>query len=154
MTRRKRKSPYTLEQRKQFVNETANNPYTADISRDCQRIYYSGQFYMKMNDLLGKGKSPVEAYAECGYDVEKLGEDRAYKAAKQARNFVKNNKQYDPRSYTGENKVEILEGEDPRVTIAKLQARIASLETMQEVQKKMFPELEEEPSNLTPNETK
>ncbi|MBQ1347909.1 MAG: DDE-type integrase/transposase/recombinase [Aeriscardovia sp.] len=59
------------------------NPYVRRIATD--RIYYTEGFFTDLVELLDNGRSPLEAYETLGFPVDKLGKERAYKAAKHAR---------------------------------------------------------------------
>lgn len=144
----------SVEQKKQNVIKSLDNPYTDKISRDEKKIYYTGEFYVRLTDLMENGMTPVEAYEACGYSVRELGEDRAYKAARQAKEFMKKDSRYDWRSYSGMETPDLDSTEDPRVIIAQLTARVKALETMDEVQKKILPEFMEQITALNQKEKK
>lgn len=125
----------------QYVIEAADNPYTEEISKDFTRIIYTGEFYLKMKELLDGGMSAVQAYEVCGYNTSKLGTKRAEMAAHKARNFSASDRKYDWRNYSGmENLDEILKEEDPEIMKSRLIAKIKVLEAMDEAQKKILPE--------------
>lgn len=137
----------------QYAIEASDNPYTADLSQDFTRIIYTGEFYLKMKELLDQGMSAVQAYEACGYDVSKLGKARAQMAANKARNFSAGDKKYDWRSYSGtENLEEILKEEDPEIVKSRLIAKIKVLEAIDEAQKKILPELLEKYTPLDPEQ--
>lgn len=159
MSKRSKKNavrdPYralSSEQKIKNVIEAADNPYTEKLSDDCTRIYYTGEFYLKMNELLESGMTAVQAYEACGYKTAKLGKLRAEAAANKAKEFKAGNKHLDWRSYSGmESLEEILKEKDPAVREAQLIAKIQVMEAMDEAQKKILPELLEmyTPSNRT-----
>lgn len=68
-----------------MVAEAAENKFTKSISSDGKRILYTDEFYAQMNRLLDEGKTALEAYGLCGYDIKKLGKNRANKAAQYAK---------------------------------------------------------------------
>ena len=59
-----------------------NTKYVASVHGD--KIYYTDAFYRAMYDALHAGKNPVEAYKDLGFNVEELGENRAFAAAQRA----------------------------------------------------------------------
>ena len=59
-----------------------NTKYVASVHGN--KIYYTDAFYRAMYDALHAGKNPVEAYKDLGFNVEELGENRAFAAAQRA----------------------------------------------------------------------
>lgn len=105
------------------------------------RLVYTHDFYVAMYKKLEAGMGSVEAYESLGFDTKVTGVERAYQAAKRAREKAASNKLYtvDPSSYDGsippEQMIEManLTGEE---LIAYLQARNYYLEELVEAQKK------------------
>lgn len=129
-------------QKRQYVIEALNNPYTEDISKDETRILYTGEFYARMKELLDQGKTAVEAYEACGYDTKKLGKQRAEAAANKAREFTASSDLHDWRNYSGMTDLEdILKVKDPEAVKAMLVAKIKVMEAVDEAQKKIMPGL-------------
>jgi hypothetical protein len=64
------------------LEEASKNQYTEKVTDG--RIYYTREFYARMKQLMDGGMSPIKAYKTLGYDVNTLGEDRAYAAAGRA----------------------------------------------------------------------
>lgn len=143
--KKKAGNPYrnlTEEQKEQYVFEAADNPYTESLSCDNKRIIYTGQFYLKMNELLESGMSAVQAYEACGYDTKKLGRQRAEAAANKAKSFAKGEDRYDWRNYSGLDDLEtILQEKDKDILTAKMIAKIKTMEAIEEAQKKIMPGL-------------
>lgn len=130
------------EQKRKYVIEALDNPYTEDISKDETRIIYTGEFYARMKDLLDQGKTAVEAYEACGYDTKKLGKQRAEAAANKAREFTASEAVYDWRNYSGMTDLdEIMKVKDPEAAKAMLVAKVKVMEAMDEAQKKIMPGL-------------
>lgn len=138
----------TKEQVRKNVVEALDNPFTDDISQNEERIKYTGEFYVRMKQLISEGMTDVEAYAACGYDPRKLGCDRAHKAAKQAVTFSR--QETDWRSYSGMITPDPNEIEDKDVLIAQLMARVTVLEAMTDTQKKILSLFEEKSSASNP----
>lgn len=67
---------------KKALEKASENKYTEKVTDD--RIYYTREFYTRMKELMDGGMSPIKAYKTLGYDVNELGEDRAYAAAGRA----------------------------------------------------------------------
>lgn len=132
----------TEEEKTSYVIEAADNEYTEKISDDFKRIIYTGEFYLRMGELLGQGMTAVQAYEACGYDTRKLGKQRAEAAANKARAFVASEDKYDWRNYSGMDTLEdILQEKDEKVRVSRLVAKIKVMEAMDEAQKKILPEL-------------
>lgn len=144
----------TLEQIKENVIQALDNPFTDHISKDETRISYTGEFYVQMKKYIDEGMTDVEAYTACGYDPDKLGTARAHKAAVQAKDFEKSQKKYDWRSYSGSEMPDTVNVDDYRVLAAQLEARARVLETINEVQKKILPELQDSITVLKQNSQK
>ena len=105
------------------------------------RLAYSHDFYVAMYKKLEAGMGSVEAYESLGFDTKVTGVEKAYQAAKRAREKAAANKLYtvDPSSYDGSippeqmMKMANLSNEE---LIAYLQARNYYLEELVEAQKK------------------
>ncbi len=127
------------------IIKASDNEFVADIDLEKKKIFYKKDFYMAMNKLLEAGKSPVEAYQALGFDVKKLGEDRAYTAAKRTKEMAKAGKlnSVDSSSYDGSIPIEKMGELSLEEQIAYLKARNAWLESMVEYKKKLPSILEE-----------
>jgi len=105
------------------------------------RLAYTHDFYVAMYKKLESGMSSVEAYESLGFDTKVTGVERAYQAAKRAREKAAANKLYtvDPASYDGsippEQMMEMANLDQDEM-IAYLQARNFYLEELVEAQKK------------------
>lgn len=112
------------------------------------RIVYSHDFYVAMYKKLEAGMDSVSAYESLGFDTKVTGKNRAYQAAKHAREKAAANRLYtvDPSSYDGSvppeemMKMADLKGEE---LIAYLQARNYYMEELLEAQKKTLSVLED-----------
>ena len=58
------------------------------------RLAYTHDFYVAMYKKLESGMSSVEAYESLGFDTKVTGVERAYQAAKRAREKAAANKLY------------------------------------------------------------
>lgn len=112
------------------------------------RIVYSHDFYVAMYKKLEAGMDPVTAYESLGFDTKVTGKNRAYQAAKHARQKAAANRLYtvDPSSYDGsvpyEEMMEMadLKGEELN---AYLKARNYYMEELVKAQKKTYSILED-----------
>ena len=105
------------------------------------RLVYTHDFYVALYKKLESGMGSVEAYESLGFNTKVTGVEKAYQAAKRAREKAAANKLYtvDPSSYDGSippeemMKMANLSNEE---LIAYLQARNYYLEELVEAQKK------------------
>ncbi len=118
-----------------------DNQYVKGIHGE--RIFYDSAFWPAMMEQLEKGASPLQAYEALGFSVEKLGTQRAYKAATHAREWKE--KQALPQFHLGDydGTVPLAEmmsewGEPTLQTKweAYLMARVFAMEKREEVLKK------------------
>lgn len=105
------------------------------------RLVYTHDFYVAMYKKLESGMGSVEAYESLGFDTKVTGVEKAYQAAKRAKEKAAANKLYtvDPSSYDGSIPPEqMLQMADlsQEELIAYLQARNYYLEELVEAQKK------------------
>lgn len=112
------------------------------------RIVYSHDFYVAMYKKLEAGMDSVAAYESLGFDTKVTGVNRAYQAAKHAREKAAANKLYtvDPSSYDGtippEQMMEMADLSKDEL-IAYLKARNYYMEELVEAQKKTYSVLED-----------
>ena len=105
------------------------------------RIVYSHDFYVAMYKKLEAGMDSVAAYESLGFDTKITGVNRAYQAAKHAREKAASNRLYtvDPGSYDGsvppEQMLEMADLSKDEL-IAYLKARNYYMEELVEAQKK------------------
>jgi hypothetical protein len=105
------------------------------------RLVYTHDFYVAMYKKLESGMGSVEAYESLGFDTKVTGVEKAYQAAKRAREKAAANKLYtvDPSSYDGsippEQMMEMANLSSEEL-IAYLKARNYYLEELVEAQKK------------------
>ncbi|MBQ6499838.1 MAG: hypothetical protein IJI87_00440 [Mogibacterium sp.] len=105
------------------------------------RLVYTHDFYVAMYKKLESGMGSVEAYESLGFDTKVTGAEKAYQAAKRAREKAAANKLYtvDPSSYDGsippEQMMEMANLSNEEL-IAYLKARNYYLEELVEAQKK------------------
>ena len=64
------------------IREAFANDYVETIRKG--KLVYSRDFYKDMFKHISQGKTYVEAYAACGFNVDALGTDRANAAGKRA----------------------------------------------------------------------
>ena len=64
------------------IREAFANQYVENVWN--RKLVYTRAFYRKMAELIRQGKTYVEAYRTCGFDIEALGEDRANAAGRRA----------------------------------------------------------------------
>ena len=126
------------------VKITYDNDFVKDYDFETNKIYYTKDFYIVMNKLLSLGKSPVQVYNFLGFDTKILGEDRAYAAAKRAKEFaLKPNYGLNIGDYDGSvprDKMGKLTYEEEN---AYIRARNLYLEKAHEVKKKILSQLAE-----------
>ena len=64
------------------IREAFANDYVETIRKG--KLIYSRDFYKAMLKYINEGRTYVEAYTACGFNVEALGKDRANAAGKRA----------------------------------------------------------------------
>lgn len=124
-----------------------DNGMVRDLTRN-GRIVYSHDFYVAMYKKLEAGMDSVAAYESLGFDTKVTGVNRAYQAAKRAREKAASNRLYtvDPGSYDGTvPPEEMLRSADlsKDELIAYLKARNYYMEALVEAQKKTYSVLED-----------
>lgn len=118
-----------------IINAT-ENPFVADLQGN--NLIYNKDFYIAMYKKQKEGMSPLEAYEACGFSVEKLGENRAYAAARRAMKMGEaDGFTSKPSSYDGSVERELMGELTPEEELAYLKARNIYLERFIELQKKM-----------------
>ena len=128
----------------EFITMFDDNEFVDELEPKTQKITYSKSFYIVMAKLMKNGKSPIEAYEACGFDVSRLGEDRAYAAARKAKKMAsKPDYGLDPGDYDGSVPREMMGDLTPEELAAYNQARVYYLERALELQKKLPSILEE-----------
>ena len=81
-----------------LIEACKGNPYVRMITGG--RIFYTEGFFTDLSAHLEAGLSPLKAYEALGFPIEKLGEQRAYKAAERAREWKR--KQAEPHFSLGD----------------------------------------------------
>lgn len=128
----------------EFITMFDENEFVDELEPKTQKITYSKSFYIVMAKLMKNGKSAVEAYEACGFDVSRLGEDRAYAAARKAKKMASRpDYGLDPGDYDGSVPREMMGDLTPEELAAYNQARVYYLERVIELQKKIPSILEE-----------
>lgn len=126
----------------QAVIDASDNEFVEDLNGN--RIIYSKDFYIVLYKKLESGMSPVEAYEALGFDTSRLGTDRAFAAARRAKDLVsRRGYTIDPGNYDGSVPREKMGELNAEEELAYMKARTAFLETLVELQKKMPSILEE-----------
>jgi len=128
----------------EFITMFDDNEFVDELEPKTQKITYSKSLYIVMAKLMKNGKSAVEAYEACGFDVSRLGEDRAYAAARKAKKMASRpDYGLDPGDYDGSVPREMMGDLTPEELAAYNQARVYYLERVVELQKKLPSILEE-----------
>lgn len=130
--------------REEFTAMFDDNEFVDALEPNTQKIIYSKSLYILMSKMMKNGKTPVEAYESCGFDVSRLGEDRAYAAARKAKKMASRpDYGLDPGDYDGSIPRELMGDLTPEELAAYNQARVYYLERVVELQKKLPSILEE-----------
>ena len=119
--------------KKELKELLKDNIYIKGIT-DNGGICYTKEFYSQLNEKL-KSMNPIEAYTSFGFDVNILGENRAYAAARRAKEkanktVVEKEKYVDgtiPSDQMGEMSLED--------ELIYLRSRVAFLETVEKLKK-------------------
>lgn len=121
----------------ELLQITDDNEYVDFVSKN-GKLLYTNAFYLEINKKLNEGLNPVEAYKALGFDVDKLGKDRAYAACKRAKvnaeKFQEMSK--DPKYYDGSKLREEMGILSPEEELAYYKSRVIFLEAVNELQKK------------------
>ena len=119
--------------KKELKELLKDNIYIKGIT-DNGGICYTKEFYSQLNEKL-KSMDPIEAYTSFGFDVNILGENRAYAAARRKekanKTVVEKEKYVDgtiPSDQMGEMSLED--------ELIYLRSRVAFLETVEKLKKK------------------
>ena len=110
-----------------------DNCYVKGITNDCG-IMYTDEFYRKLNEKLESGTNSLEAYAALGFDVDVLGENRAYAACKRAKQKVVTAKKQ-IKYVCGTKPMSEMGQMTPEEELAYLRSRVHVLENMLECKK-------------------
>ena len=123
------------------IIKASDNEFVAELDLEKCKIIYTKDFYIALYKKLELGLNPVEAYESLGFNTKELGTNRAYNAARHARERVsKTGYTVDPANYDGSVPRELMGDLTPAEEVAYLRARNIYLESIIEAQKKM-PEL-------------
>lgn len=118
------------------VIKASDNEFVEDLNGN--RITYTKDFYVVLYKKLETGIDPLEAYESMGFNVMELGKDRAYAAARRAKNFGrKGGYTIDPGNYEGSVSRDKMGDLSKEEELAYMKARTLYLESMLELQKKM-----------------
>lgn len=124
------------------VIKASDNKFVEDLHGN--NIIYTKDFYIVLYKKLEAGMDPLTAYETMGFSVAELGKDRAYAAAKRARELgKKGGYTIDPSNYDGSIPREKMGELSRDEELAYMKARTLYLESMLELQKKMPSILEE-----------
>lgn len=113
-----------------------DNKYVKKITNDCG-IMYTDEFYTELRSKINGGMDRVEAYASFGFDVDVLGENRAYAACKRAINY---NRFKNIKLVNGTIPYDEMGEMTPEEELAYLRSRVIVLEILNRA-KKNAPEL-------------
>lgn len=126
------------------IIKASDNEFVAELDLEKCKIIYTKDFYIALYKKLELGLNPVEAYESLGFNTKELGTNRAYNAARHAKERVsKTGYTVDPANYDGSVPRELMGDLTPAEEVAYLRARNIYLESIIEAQKKM-PELLQE----------
>ena len=126
------------------IIKASDNEFVAELDLEKCKIIYTKDFYIALYKKLELGLNPVEAYESLGFNTKELGTNRAYNAARHARERVsKTGYTVDPANYDGSVPRELMGDLTPAEEVAYLRARNIYLESIIEAQKKM-PEILQE----------
>ena len=126
------------------IIKASDNEFVAELDLEKCKIIYTKDFYIALYKKLELGLNPVEAYESLGFNAKELGTNRAYNAARHAKERVsKTGYTVDPANYDGSVPRELMGDLTPAEEVAYLRARNIYLESIIEAQKKM-PELLQE----------
>ena len=126
------------------IIKASDNEFVAELDLEKCKIIYTKDFYIALYKKLELGLNPVEAYESLGFNTKELGTNRAYNAARHAKERVsKTGYTVDPANYDGSVPRELMGDLTPAEEVAYLRARNIYLESIIETQKKM-PELLQE----------
>lgn len=124
------------------VIKASDNEFVEDLHGN--NIIYTKDFYVVLYKKLEAGMDPLAAYEAMGFSVAELGKDRAYAAARRARELgQKGDYTIDPGNYDGSVPREKMGELSRDEELAYMKARTLYLESMLELQKKMPSILEE-----------
>lgn len=128
--------------RDEAVINASDNEFVEDLRGN--KIIYTKDFYIALYKKLEAGMDPLAAYEATGFSVAELGKDRAYAAAKRARELgKKGGYTIDPGNYDGSISREKMGELSRDEELAYMKARTLYLESVIELQKKMPSILEE-----------
>lgn len=128
--------------RDEAVINASDNEFVEDLRGN--KIIYTKDFYIALYKKLETGMDPLAAYEATGFSVAELGKDRAYAAAKRARELgKKGGYTIDPGNYDGSISREKMGELSRDEELAYMKARTLYLESVIELQKKMPSILEE-----------
>lgn len=126
----------------QAVIDASDNQFIEDLNGN--NFIYAKDFYIVLYKKLEKGMNPVEAYQSMGFDTTRLGTDRAYAAARRAKQIAsKDGFSIDPSNYEGAVPREMMGELSEAEELAYMKARTLYLESIIELQKKIPSILEE-----------
>lgn len=118
-----------------------DNKYVKKITND-SGIMYTEEFYREICNKINAGMDRLDAYASLGFDVEKLGENRAYAACRRAMEKSKNRfKQM--KFVNGTIPYSEMGKMTPEEELDYLRSRVCFLEMAQNI-KKNYPDVFEE----------
>ena len=120
----------------QAVINASDNEFVEDLNGN--NIVYTKDFYIAMYKQLEKGNGPVAAYEALGFDISALGTDRAFAAARRAKNLAsRTGFTIDPGNYDGSISRDKMGDLSKEEELAYMKARTLYLESMLELQKKI-----------------
>lgn len=110
------------------------------------KLFYTKDAYVAMAKyIFDEGMTAVEAYRAMGFDPDILGADRANAMAQRAKKLYEEDEDFTARAsnYDGSIAMDQMPHLSPKEKLAYMEARIAYLETVVEVQKKIESALEQ-----------
>lgn len=123
---------------REAIIKASDNEFVKDIDLDNNRIIYTKDFYVALYKKLEEGLTAPKAYEALGFNYKELGSNRAYQAAKHAKEMVsKKDYTINPANYDGSVAPEAMGNLTPLEELAYLKARNMYLESFIELQKKI-----------------
>ena len=112
-----------------------DNKYVKGFTND-SGVMYTDEFYRLLNQKLEEGIPSLDAYASFGFDINILGENRAYAACKRAKQKAMNPKKEKTSYVNGTIPRDQMGEMTPEEELAYLRSRVLVLENIIDCKKK------------------
>lgn len=116
----------TVNELKKLIKD---NKYVKGITKD-SGIMYTDEFYKLLNQKLQEGIPSLDAYASFGFDIDILGENRAFAACKRAKQKATNLKKEKITYVNGTIPRDQMGEMTPEEELAYLRSRVLVLENI------------------------